>query len=546
MYKQKIHNFISSIISRQYSVGNVILTVLTIILVRLGIENWLDGFKSKAPHLYLGEFMHTTTFFVIIFLICVILVIKLSTISRKSGIAIFLFAFLMIILPPILDHIISAMYFDGINFYSYYLFDNPEGLVKSFFTFFGDKPRDGITYGTRIMIFLTLIFLGIITWLKTKKVSKTLTTIFVAYVLFFIMSSLPSLLSYIVLPQHMNVGGGDVAGFITSPTAVLGNQITNPINAASIKLSLVYLLLLIVLLSLIFFRTHKDLFISLLKNVRPVQTAYHIGLLVMGMYIAITFGGAIILPTFFTVLAFILLCIAIVFAWYSTVIFNDCVDQKIDAISNPQRPLITKIINVSSYKKIGFTFLVLSLIITALINGLAVFILIIYHALSFLYNTEPLRLKRFPILATLTAAIASFFIVVIGFVTLVPHHSISDFPPHIAILLIVVYTISLPIKDLKDIDGDRASNIYTIPVLFGKETSRIIIAISIFTSFMLSIFTLGTKSLLVPALLAGALSFWTLVGQKNQKFIFDSRQVLLIVFLIVSIYSIILAVSLFG
>jgi len=364
------------------------------------------------------------------------------------------------------------------------------------------------------------------------------------YIFAFIAGSFPSLISYIISPKHFAVTRGGIAGITTSPTKILGNQIANPIDALNIKMSLVYLLILIIILLLIAYKTNRTIFISLLKNIRPIQTIYHLGLLFIGFYIAIFFNNAIVFPTFFTIIAFLLLCFAIICAWYSTVIFNDCVDQKIDKISNPTRPLIQKIISIRSYKRLGFLFLFLSLFIVAFISKTAVVLLFAYHALSFVYNTKPLRLKRFPVIASFVAALASFFIVLIGFMTISPDHSITNFPSHITVLLIVAYTLSLPIKDLRDIKGDKANGVYTIPVLFGQKISRTIIAVNIFISFMLSIFALGTKSLLLPALLASTLSFWTLVGQKKNKFLFSPQQTITIIFLIVTIYAIILALSL--
>ncbi len=545
MYKQKIHNFILSIINTPYSIGNVVLTILAIVLVRLGVENWLSLFSTHTPYFYFYEFLHTASFFFLFFIICIFLMIKIGTISQKTSITIFLFAFLMIILPPVFDRIISMMYFDNMAFVSYYLFDSPTGLGKSFITFFGDKPRDGITYGTRIMAICAIIFFGFITWLKTKKATRTALIMLATYVIFFFMSSLPSIITFTASSKHLATQKADVAGFIASPTTILGNAITNPVLAVSIKMSLIYVLLGIIVTLIILYKTKKNLFIALATNIRPIQTIYHIGLLCLGMCIALTFGDAILLPSFFSALAFILLCIAIIFAWYSTVILNDCVDQKIDVISNPSRPLITGIIDVVSYKKIGIIFAILSIVIATAINGYAALILIIYHSLSFLYNTPPLRLKKFPIVATFVAALASFFVVAIGFITISPDHSLNNFPPYVAVLLIVAYTISLPIKDLKDIAGDKANDIYTIPVLFGEKTGRTIIAVGVFISFMLSVFTFGTKILLIPALLASTLSFWTLVGHKNNKFIFSPKQTIGITFLIVSLYAIILVISFF-
>ncbi len=545
MNKQKLYNFIITTFDTKISPYTAMATFLAIILIRLGIENWISVFDARSPTFYLYEFLHTTLFFYLLFIICVILTVKIATISLKTSITIFLFGFLLIIFPPVIDWLISIMYFDGASFASYYLFDSPSGLIKSFVTFFGDKPRDGITYGTRIMIALSIFLLVFLTYIKTKKILRTIFMFIVSYIIFFLLSSLPSLITFVVSSRHLASNNSAVAALIASPTSILGNQILHPMNAINIKMSLIYMLISIFVTLLILFKTKQKTFISLIKNIRPIQTLYHLGLLAVGMGIAIIFANAVLLPSFFTLIALILLCIAIIFAWYSTVILNDCVDQDIDKISNPTRPLITKTITVKHYRHIGIFLGIFSITITAAINAYAALILIAYHAISFLYNTYPLRLKRFPGIATFLASIASFFVVVIGFITLSPEHSLNNFPPHIAILLIISYTISLPIKDLKDIEGDKANNIYTIPVIFGEKIARTIIATGIFISFMLSIFTLGTNLLLLPALLAGTLSFWTLVGRKNNKFIFTPVQTIAIVFLIVSLYAIILAISLF-
>ncbi len=544
MQRKNISNFIIKTLHTDFSIHSILITFFALMLTRLGIENWISHFEMHDISFYLYEFLHTYLFFYLLFIICVVLSVKIAKISTHSSIILFLFGFIFILFPPIIDWIISTIYFDGTSFMSYYLFDSPSGLIQSFFTFFGDKPRDGITYGTRVMIFISIIFLTSLTFIKTRKLANTLFMLFISYTIFFVMSALPSIITIALSKNHLSINNSTVASLIASPTSILGHQLTSPISSINIKMSLIYLLISIIVTLFILFKKRRFIFLSLLKNIRPIQTLYHLGLLIIGIGIAIIFTNAIILPSFFTFIAFALLSIAIIMAWYSTVIFNDCVDQEIDKISNPDRPLIKKVISVSAYTQIGIFLMLLSIVITLAISPYATIALIFYHALSFLYNTPPLRLKRFPFIATFTAAIASFLIVAMGFITITKTHSLQEFPVHIAVLLIVSYTISLPIKDLKDMAGDRANDIYTIPVIFGEKLARTIIATGIFTSFMLSIFALGTKSILLPALLAGALSFWSLVGQRNNKFIFNPKQVIILVFMIVSLYAIILFLSL--
>ncbi len=427
---------------------------------------------------------------------------------------------------------------------SYYLFDSPSGIAKSFVTFFGDNPRNGITYGTRIVLACAIILLAVLAWLRTKKVLRVIVIVLVSYISFFFLGSLPSFITFAFAQNHYHATHSGVAAFVASPTTILGNQIMQPINAINVKMSLIYFITSIIITLIILFYMHKKTFVALLKNIRPIQTLYHLGLLFIGMGFAFIFADAVVLPSLFSFVAFFLLCIAVIFAWYGNFIFNDCADIEIDRISNKNRPLVKKVITQKNYKHIGITLIILSLVITMAVSPYAVLPLFFYHAFSFLYNTSPLRLKKFPFIATLIAAIASFMIVVVGFVTIAPEHSLAMFPPHIAMLLIVTYTVSLPIKDLKDIAGDKANHIYTIPVLFGERAGRMIIAIGIFLSFMLSIFAFGTRSLLFVALLAGTLSFWTIVGRKENRFLFSPYQTLVITFFIVAIYSVFLVFAL--
>ena len=75
-------------------------------------------------------------------------------------------------------------------------------------------------------------------------------------------------------------------------------------------------------------------------------------------------------------------------------------------------------------------------------------------------------------------------------------------------------TLSLPIKDFKDIEGDRKYQIWTVPVIFGEETGRLITAVGIFISFMLSVFMLNEFRLFWWALLFGIIAFLIVINQK--------------------------------
>ena len=64
--------------------------------------------------------------------------------------------------------------------------------------------------------------------------------------------------------------------------------------------------------------------------------------------------------------------------------------------------------------------------------------------------------------------------------------------------------ISLPIKDLKDIEGDQKNGVWTIPVLLGETWARFAIGLGIFVSYALSVVWLNAKILFFPAMILGA------------------------------------------
>ena len=277
-------------------------------------------------------------------------------------------------------------------------------------------------------------------------------------------------------------------------------------------------------------------FITLLKNTRPLQIIYHIGLLCVGMGIAIIYVGDTQIPS---IASFVLVVLSVITAWISTVFFNDVADYAIDMISNPQRPLPQKIITKNHSLVLGWVFLFISLVLAIMLSWQIFITLALYHLLSWIYSMPPLRLKRFPLVATFVAALASLTIIFVGIAILVPNASPRLFPMPIALTLLIGYTLCLPLKDFRDIDGDKADDIKTIPVLFGIQKARAILAGNLFISFVLSAFLLDIR-LLFPALVAGIVSIVLLTKKRGRDFLFPTPTLLPLVFVLTTLYGIIL------
>ncbi len=527
------------------SLRALVTTFTAIIATRLLIESWIHHFAPRSGIFYLTETTHTVFFFATLFIACLLLVSALTRKTVQATAVVLLYGFLLTVCPPVLDMLIAQWFYSGVPFWSYALFDGIAGLWQSLWTFFGDSPTRGITYGTRIMIATAIIGISGYVYAVTRTAWRAIVAGSAVYILCFIMSAFPSLITILLHDTHLRTTGADVAGFIISPATILTTPITDITSSGNIKMSLVYAIIIPFLVAWLWYTFRPTQCIALLRNIRPVQTLYHSGLLLLGMLIAWHFTDATILWNPFSIMAIIVALLAVIMAWYATVIFNDIVDIDIDRISNPRRPLITHAITIRDYRSVGVFLTILSCVYIAILLPHAALLLIGYHTLSYLYNTPPLRLKRFPVIATFLAAIASFFIVAIGFILINPAHDLQNFPMRIGILLIIAYTISLPLKDLKDIRGDKKHQIFTIPVLFGERTGRVIIGSGIFTAFLLSVFLLNVRMLFIPALCCGSVAFWAVTAHRAQKFRFTPHSILWTIFGIVTIYAMSIAIVFF-
>jgi 4-hydroxybenzoate polyprenyltransferase len=141
-------------------------------------------------------------------------------------------------------------------------------------------------------------------------------------------------------------------------------------------------------------------------------------------------------------------------------------------------------------------------------------LLFVYQVLAWFYSAEPFRLKRFPLLASFFSALTLLTVFFSGYIFFSPEQNIEHLSWRIIFLLLITYTLSLPIKDFKDIAGDKKDGVRTIPVIFGEERGRLIVASGIFISFILSIFFINESRLFWWAVIFGSASFLVMTNKK--------------------------------
>jgi 4-hydroxybenzoate polyprenyltransferase len=516
---------------------------LVIITLRVLIENWFEGFKNRSGLFLFYEFAHTFLFFLIAYIFFIWILKKLLKIELKKISNILLWGYLIIIFPPIIDYLISR----GQGYWSFYDFGGIKDLFVWFFTFFDKTPEIGITYGVRIEIVITLIFMFIYSLLKIIKKQETITNkisnsniqnakyrlsdtkiydvlgssivTLLAYIIIFILGTFPSWVTIATrgfVRGFLNITDIDTVQMFLAPVTIFSKNIPDITSSLNIKMSLVYVFFAFIIIIIGLYYNYQKKLVSFIKNARFPQLIYHTGLFIVGMGAGIIFTEGFAEFNFFNSVAFLVSLSAIVLSWLASVVVNDLEDKEIDKVTpNKNRPLIIGDFSEHEYKTIGIVLFLASLFFSAIVNFKIALFLFAYQALAWIYSVRPLRLKRFAFISTFVSALASLLIFFSGYILISPDQSLSGLPFPIILLLVFGYTFSLSIKDFKDIKGDQKEGVYTIPVLFGEEWGKIIVGSGIFLSFILSVLIFNEFRLFWWALIFGTISFWLVISSKK-------------------------------
>jgi 4-hydroxybenzoate polyprenyltransferase len=484
-----------------------------IIVLRMIGENLLVSFEDKSLTFFVGSTLAAYLFFAFSYLLVLIFLTFWLKIGLKKIANVLLWGFLLVIFPPIIDKV-----WCGQNFcWSFYAFDSLKGLLIRFFSFFGNNAAIGITYGVRVEVALAVIFVIFYAYIKQKKAIKAFLAGLFTYAILFVLGSFPSWLTYLYfLPKKsvFSVESFDIAGLFLTPASYFSIVETDFLNALNVKMNLIYAFLLVFVAILFFWLFYREKFWPIVRNIRWIQIMIHGGLILVGAGLGAFYFPNNLVINIFSFFALANLILAASLAWLASVFLNDQVDLPIDKMTNIQRPLATGEAAGEDYHQLFWICFVFSLILAITVGVKFFLIILAYQAIGWIYSAWPFRLKRFPIVASFLSALALALLFMSGFILLADGQNISRFPHQVFWLLIVAFMISLPIKDLKDIEGDRADEVWTIPVLLGETWARFAIGLGIFLSYALSVIWLNARVLFLPAMILGALSFWILQTKK--------------------------------
>ena len=259
-------------------------------------------------------------------------------------------------------------------------------------------------------------------------------------------------------------------------------------------------------------------------------------MIAVGFFVAIKIEHAQPFGNWIDVMAFVVLFLAYFCAWIFAVGVNDIVDIEIDRVSNQDRPLVTSTVTEEEVHSANIFFLLWSFIGAFLVGYWAVFAMMLFTAAYYIYSAPPLRLKRVPLLATFFIALASLSATAAGFYFASPDQLAIEFPGRLLLLVIIFFTLITNVKDIKDIDGDRAAGIATIPTMFSEGIGKTVVGAIVVIAFLSVPAILASAALFIPSLIAAGVGYYFVIAEP-----YHERRIFVLYFIYAIVVGIILS-----
>lgn len=181
-------------------------------------------------------------------------------------------------------------------------------------------------------------------------------------------------------------------------------------------------------------------------------------------------------------------------------IINNFYDSEKDLINRPKKSMLDRLVRQNTKLSFYFVLNFLAVIIASYVSFRAVVFFSVYIFAIWFYSH---KLKKLPFIGNLVSAILTitpFFIIFVYY---------KNFEPVVfvhAMFLFLIIAMRELIKDLENLQGDLLQSYHTIPVVYGEQTSKIMLAI-------LTALTLIPMGLLISIYQVGKMNYYfILVG----------------------------------
>ncbi len=231
---------------------------------------------------------------------------------------------------------------------------------------------------------------------------------------------------------------------------------------------------------------------AILGDLRFPRILYFLTLGALGMAIRIHETGQMAMVDWAeSGLEFLVLLITLSYAAVFAIVTNNLEDLEADRISNPDRPLVRGSVDRRSYLLAGVRSQALALGFALVFpmlwqSGLELDLFWGIVGISigyYVYSCRPLRLKRVPVIAKLIIGMNGWMVTVCGYV--MAGGEWATFPWIWSVFILVPLSLAANFIDLKDIAGDKATGVATLPVLLGERNARLVIALATLATYVM-------------------------------------------------------------
>lgn len=183
---------------------------------------------------------------------------------------------------------------------------------------------------------------------------------------------------------------------------------------------------------------------------------------------------------------------------------NDVSDINIDKITNPHRPYVKGILKKKEMVRLQRIVLGAIIVLVLIIDSAPILLMTAVNVgLSLMYSV--LRLRKF-LFSHLIAAAGEATVVLYGFFAQEPYGAkFSSEVWRLFFAIFVFLAFFLPVKELKDFEGDKKDGVKNFLTVFGWRKGKIITAISVFFSFILFSTLIGNQPFIFLSLIFAGL-----------------------------------------
>ncbi|MFH0877580.1 MAG: UbiA family prenyltransferase [Candidatus Omnitrophota bacterium] len=472
----KIRDLVVRCEDKQIGLGLWLATALAVIFLRNALEVVVE--VGAVPFIHPFHLVHMPLFFLSL-LVCVIVILHFfsgEAIARVSRLALCFFP--IIILPVIIDFVVVLLTDRQIS-YGYISFDVGRHFIH-FFNPFHSIPYFPLSLRFEILCITVMSFAYV--YFKRQRIFLSLLGALTVFGIYYFFVAIPGIfvnLCAFCSPLSFRLGRflARAVGFgsgLNSGLVVTEGTLTDP------NLLIVELIPLVVATIIWYYRCDKNKWLALAGNLRWTRSVHYMLLTCLGFFFYLMQSSS---RDYFLFLKVVGMLSAVFFAFQFSVVTNDFFDVECDRVSNAGRPLVKRVLEPKEYLRVGFIYLAFALLFAFWVGDTCFTLVLLFIVLYLIYSAPPLQLKRNFLTSGLVIGLAALLCFLIGQITLQEEGVLDYRYVPIWYLVFLVFFLSSPVKDLKDIKGDRKCGVRSLPVVLGEVRGRQMTALLVFFSY---------------------------------------------------------------